>query len=348
MPRKAISKHIERYGVERSPLAQKPTQRDIAALLGETRDDLRRLINYKEEFIVRRQIITGKKNKVRDLAYPVDRLRAVHERLKFHLNKIKQPSYLFSPRRNRGQRDNAALHLDQDQYLTLDLKQFYPSTNEDMVRRWFRDELGMYDDVAGLLTHLCTIDGKVSFGSPATPVLCSLIHRRMFDQIAEICSQRGLRYSVWVDDLTISGRFVPGVVLSQVRAVVRSAGLKSHRVKYRSGNRPTYITGIGVIGPKLIAPNSLNLKLKECWADYHGAQTDEEREFLTQRLLSFLGTVRQISGAKSEEGRRAADEMNSLRQKREALRKAAEVARQLKRDEQSKDSELKWDDPPFL
>ena len=242
MRHSAKLKQVERYELERSPLAQRPTQRDIAALVGETRDDLRRLVNYKNEFIIRRQITTGKKGKVRDLAYPTKRLRSAHERLKFHLNKVKQPSYLFSPRRKKGQRDNAALHLDQDQYLTLDLKQFYPSTSEDMVRGWFRDELGMYDDVARLLTHLCTIDGKVSFGSPVTPVLCSLVHRRMFDKIADICNARGLRYSVWVDDLTISGRFVPGEVLRQIRAVVRAAGLKSHSVRYRSGNRPVFIT----------------------------------------------------------------------------------------------------------
>ncbi len=335
MPRSGRQTH-ERYEIERSPLSQRPTQRDIAALLGETRDELRRLVNYKDQFIVRRQIITGKKGKVRDLAYPVARLRAAHERLKFHLNKVKQPSYLFSPRKSRGQRDNAALHLDQDQYLTLDLKQFYPSTSEDMVRRWFRDDLGMYEDVAGLLTHLCTIDGKVSFGSPVTPVLCTLVHRRMFDQIADICNARGLRYSVWVDDLTISGDFVPGEVVRQIRAVVRAAGLKSHSIRYRSGNRPVFITGIGVVGPRLVAPNSLDLKIKECWAEYHAAETDDERDFLTQRLLSYLGTVRQISGAKTDRGRKAADEMNSLRQKRDKRRRTAEEIYLTKREEKLK------------
>lgn len=335
MPLRARQTH-ERYEIERSPLSQRPTQRDIAALLGETRDELRRLINYKNEFIVRRQITTGKKAKVRDLAYPVARLRAAHERLKFHLNKVKQPSYLFSPRKNRGQRDNAELHLDQDQYLTLDLKQFYPSTSEDMVRRWFRDDLGMYEDVAGLLTHLCTIDGKVSFGSPVTPVLCTLVHRRMFDQIADICNARGLRYSVWVDDLTISGDFVPGEVVRQIRAVVRTAGLKSHSIRYRSGNRPVFITGIGIVGPRLVAPNSLDLKIKESWTEYHAAETDDERDFLTQRLLSYLGTVRQISGAKTDRGRKAADEMNSLRQKRDKRRRTAEQIYLTKREENLK------------
>lgn len=325
-PNRLRKNSIERYDIKRSPFAQKPTQREVALLLGETRDDLRRLANYKEEFIVRRQIV-DKKGKVRDLAYPEKRLRAVHERMKFHLNKIKLPNYLFSPRRNRGQRDNAEMHLSQDQYLTLDIKKFYPSTTDLMVKRWFRDVLGMYEDVAGLLAHLFTVDGRISFGSPLAPVLCSLLHRDMFDEIAKICTSRGLRYSVWVDDLTISGRFVPAEILRQIRDVVRKYGLKSHCISYRSGNRPVFITGIGVVGANLVAPNSLDLKLKEAWEDYHRAVTCYAKDEVAQRLLSLLGGMRHISGAASERGRKAASQMNTLRQERSARRRKAEEAR---------------------
>lgn len=316
-------------------------------LVGETRDNVRRLINYNESFIVRRQAETGKKKKLRDLAYPDGRLRAVHERLKYHLNKIKQPNYLFSPRKKRGQRDNAAHHLEQQQYLTLDLKKFYPSTTEQMVRRWFRDQLGMHEDVAGLLTHLCTVDGKVSFGSPLTPVLCSLIHRPMFDQIAAICDARGLRYSVWVDDLTISGNFVPGSVLNLIRAAVRTSGLKTHYITYRCGNRPVFITGIGVVGPKLVSPNALHFKIRECWTEYHSAITDDERDAMCQRLLSHLGTLRHVAGASSEAGRKAADQMNSLRQERNARHKKAEERYRREREERSKTASLESDGAPF-
>lgn len=319
MLRRFKRKNIERYELSRSPLGQRPTQRDIGALVGETRDDLRRLINYKEQFIVRRDAKIGKKQKLRNLRYPVSKLRRVHERLKFHLNKVKQPSYLFSPRKNRGQRDNAAHHLNQKQYLTLDLKQFYPSTTSEMVNRWFKSELGMYDDVAGLLTHLCTIDGRVSLGSPLTPVLCTLIHRTMFDKIADLCDQYDLRYTVWVDDLTVSGKFVPGIVVSQIREIVRQAGLKSHKIRYRTGNKPVFVTGVGIVGTKLVAPNSLNLKIKELWQDFHSAETLVEKDSCIQALLTNLGTVRYIVGFESLTGRRASDQMNMLRQKRAKL-----------------------------
>ena len=348
MPRSARQTWpVERYEIKRSPFAQKPTQRDIASLVGETRDDLRCLVNYKEGYIVRRQTDSRKKGKLRDLAYPEGRLRAVHERLKFHLNKVKQPSYLFSPRRGRGQRDNALLHLDQEQYLSLDLKQFYPSTSDHMIRRYFVEHLNMHADVAGLLTHLSTVDGKISFGSPLTPVLCSLVHRPMFDQIAAICENRGLRHSLWVDDLTISGRFVPGDVLSQIRETIRASGLRSHKIIYRAGNRPVYITGVGVVGRKLVAPNALNLKIKDLWGEYHSAVTWEERDSISQRLLSNLGTLRHISGAASGAGRRASDQMNSLRQKRDKLRRVAQQTSRKERDEQSQIVSCVASDPPF-
>jgi RNA-directed DNA polymerase len=290
----------------------------VVELLRETRDDLRRLANYKEQFIVRRTIEKGKK--VRQLAYPQGRLRAVHELLKFHLNKVKQPSYLFSPRKGRSQRDNAELHLGQDQFLSFDLKQFYPSTTASMVRNWLVEELQMYPDVAGLITCLVTVDEAVSFGSPLTPVLCTLIHRKMFDQIADLCAARHLRHSVWVDDVTISGRFVPGEFLESVHNVVSQHGLKTHKIKFQSGSRPVFVTGVGVLGGKLITPRKINEELKALFSQYHGAQTLEEREDCAQKLLSRLGTARFIAGKDSLRGRKAAGQMNTIKQELAAFR----------------------------
>ena len=305
------------------------------------------MVNYKEQFVIRRSVKTGKKEKLRDLAYPSGRLRAVHERFKFHLDKIKQPNYLYSPRRKRNQRNNAELHVEQQQYLTLDLKQFYPSTSDAMVRQWLCQALSMHVDVAGLLTHLCTIDGKVSFGSPLTPVLCSLVHRSMFDAIAEICDHRGLKYSVWVDDLTISGRFIPAELLAQVREIVRASGMRSHDIVYRSGNRPVFITGIGVVGPKLVAPNALNLKIKDGWQSYQDAVTDDERDFASQRLLSHLGTVRHISGPSSAIGRKAADQMNAIRQQRAAIQATLIKVKQNARNDRASGGAEAGDDIPW-
>jgi RNA-directed DNA polymerase len=317
--RKSMRRPIyERYDLDCSPLSQRPTQKDLAELLGMKRDELRRHVTYKEQCIVRRpETINGK---LRNLAYPNGPLRTVHEKLKFHLNKIKQPDYLFSPRKGRGQRDNAIYHVGNPQFLTLDIKQFYPSTTFSMIKNWLSIELGMYEDVAGLVTELVTVDGVVSFGSPLTPVLVSLIHRKLFNAIADLCDESNLTYSVWVDNVTISGAMVKGEIVRKIRNLIASHGLKSHEIEYSCSNRPVFTTGIGVVKDKLVARDSYHFKLKWLWQDFHAAKELNEREYLTQRLLAQMGSVRHIVGSKSEMGRSLSDRMNSLKQKRNKQR----------------------------
>lgn len=317
MPKRRIRKAYERYELERSPLAQKPTQRDIAALVRENRDDLRKLATprFKERFIVRRTIESG--GKERDLVYPVGRLRAVHERLKFHLSKIIQPSYLMSPRKGKAQRDNAAAHLEATEYLTLDLKQFYPSTTRSMIRSSLMSQFDMAVDVAGLIAHVGTADDRACFGSPLTPVLASLVHRPMFDSVADLCLADDLSYTVWVDDLTISGERIFGQFKAWVREAVAANGLRSHKLKLRTGNRPVFITGVGIVGADLIVPRHIEVRSKELWKDLKLAETLNELDSASTRLLSHLGGIRYVVGKESARGQKIANEMNSIRQKRE-------------------------------
>ncbi|WP_170560927.1 hypothetical protein [Ruegeria atlantica] len=305
----------EKYPLERSPFAQKPSQRDIAELVRESKDDLNRLATprYKEQFLVRRTIETN--GKTRDLVYPEGRLRSVHERLKYHLSKIAQPSYLMSPRKGRAQRDNAVAHLEAAQFLTLDLKQFYPSTTRQMIRNSLMEQFKMEADVAGLIAHVATADDRACFGSPLTPVLASLVHRPMFDRIADRCVEDDLSYTVWVDDLTISGLRITGNFRADVRKLVAQSGLKSHKLRTQTGNRPVFVTGIGIVGANLIVPKRLELRSKELWTELKAAQTQEEMEACSVRLLSHLGGIRAVVGASSHRGQKLASEMNSIRQK---------------------------------
>ncbi|MEM1066330.1 MAG: reverse transcriptase family protein, partial [Pseudomonadota bacterium] len=265
MPKRSRKIFGERYPLGRSPLAQNPSQRDVAGLVRETKDDLKTLATprFKEEFLVRRTIEVN--GKTRDLVYPEGRLRRVHERLKFHLSKIIQPSYLMSPRKGRAQRDNAMAHLASTQYLTLDLKQFYPSTTRQMIRNSLATQFGMHGDVAGLIAHLATADDRACFGSPLTPVLATLVHRPMFDAIADRCADDDLSYTVWVDDLTISGEEISGSLRADIRQIVAASGLRSHKLKSYTGNRAVFITGVGVVGSNLVVPRRTELRAKELW-----------------------------------------------------------------------------------
>lgn len=321
MRRRSRQVAVERYPLDRSPFAQNPTQRDVARLVRETKAALNTLATprFKEQFLVRRTIQTN--GKTRNLVYPVGRLRAVHERLKFHFSKIHQPSYLMSPRKGRDQRDNAERHLENGEYFTLDLKQFYPSTTRQMIRDSLMQQFGMQPDVAGLIAHLATADDRACFGSPLTPVLASIVHRPMFDAIADRCEEDDLSYSVWVDDLTISGAQISGDLIADIRWIVSDHGLKSHKLRCRTGNRPVFITGIGVVGSNLIVPWQTELRSKDLWDSFRRAESLDEIEDASAKLLSHLGGVRAVVGSSTQRGQKLANEMHAVRQKRDKKRR---------------------------
>ena len=212
--------------------------------------------------------------------------------------------------------------LDMRQYLKLDIKQFYPSTTDEHIYRWAHYTLGMFDDVAGLFTRIATVDGQASFGSPLTPVLVSLVHRKMFDAIYDECRRRGLRLSVWVDDLVISGDFVPGILVNVIREIVRANGLRTHKLHYLTGSRDVMITGIPVRGFDLTAPRSLHRRIQQGYRELNEAEDSASARRTLDHLLSALGTYRHIVGGSSPDGQRAANKMNTTRLRRRALREA--------------------------
>lgn len=311
------SQHYERYEFNASPWVQDLTQRDLAQLLGTTKGRLETLIGEKDRYTLRRVQRIGSKD--RQLALPIGKLRTVHERLKFHLNKIKQPDYLFSPRKGRGQRDNAEHHAGENQFLSLDIKQFYPSTTQEHIFRWAYHVAGLKSDVAGMLAKLTAIDGKMPFGSPVSPVLTTHVHRAMFDDIYDLCEANGLKMSLWVDDLVISGLFVSGNLLKQVRAIIGRHGFETHKIKFRSGARPVSITGVPIKEKRVGAPRALHQRIQDGYAKLRQDLTDAQRAQLIDQLLSALGTYRYHLGAGTPEGRVTANRMHALRQRRARL-----------------------------
>lgn len=141
----------------------------------------------------------------------------------------------------------------------------------------------------------------------------------MLDAIADACRRRGLRLSLWVDDFTISGRFVPGELVREIREIIRTHGLKSHRLCYRTGNRPVAITGVIVDRNELHASRTLHERIRQEYEALSIATTDAEAETIINRLLSALGSLRYTVGRSAVAGKKAADRMNSLRQRRTRL-----------------------------
>jgi len=272
--------------MESSPFFRIGRAKDLAALLGLSQKEMRALIVKRIAlYRFREELIDGKR---RSLAVPIDEMRTVHERIKSLLSRIILPSYLFSPRRGRAAVDNAKAHIKAGLVVKMDIKQFYPSTTDEHVFQFFHHRLGMVDDVAGRLTKLCTINGRVPFGSPLSPILCALVHDDIFSKAASRCALRGDTMSLWVDDLTISGDNVAHSLVQSIRRLIACKGMKTHKSQRLAGRRGVVITGT-FIRPRGLAPaNKSHLKMKAKLHDLAGETNPALRFKLVESLIGLV------------------------------------------------------------
>ncbi|MEL6692381.1 MAG: reverse transcriptase domain-containing protein [Pseudomonadota bacterium] len=311
---------IEIYGLDRSPFAHRLTQLKFAQLIRMPLSELKGLIKYKSAFVTQKEQQSG--GKTRPVCYPTGRLRLVNEKITYQLRKVRLPKYVMSPRRGIGQKQNAEFHASGRQILKLDLKQFYPSISRTMVARFFRDRLSMHPDVAGLLTELLTYEDRVFYGAPSTPVLAVLTHQELFDAINRACVAHGTEMSLWVDNFIISGDEVPGALLNEMRKIIAKHGHRSHDIKFEQTNRKVSITGIDVRDGVLHPPNKSDVAIRDLERELHITKDPDRYEMVANKLLSRLGGQMHILGSSSERGRKIAQRMNTIRQKRDKARRA--------------------------
>ena len=285
-------KKSEIHTMEASPFYRIGRQVDLVPLTGNSLKNIKHLAQNRAQYYWRKEQKIGEK--LRSISCPIGPLRTLHEELQSRLNRIKQPDYLYSPRRGHTARKNADLHEKSVQIAKLDIRQFYPSTTSEHVFRFFRHRMNMVDDVAGLLTKLCTIDERLPFGSPLSPILCTLVHRDLFDQVSVYCRSLSLIMSLWVDDITISGDKVSNQTLWTVRQMIHAKGLKSHKAQLRHTHLGAIVTG-HYLRPNGISPaNKHHLGVRDALAALDVTLSSPERLKLLYSLIGKTNYARGI------------------------------------------------------
>jgi hypothetical protein len=125
--------------------------------------------------------------------------------------------------------------------LTADIERFYESTTFFHVRRFFAQDLQLAGDLSDMLTSLCTRHGHLPLGSALNPLLSLLVHRNMFDEIARLCRHHDLRFTLYIDDLTISGNRIKPAVDRELHRIVQLHGLR-----LKQSVSPVHATRLGV------------------------------------------------------------------------------------------------------
>jgi RNA-directed DNA polymerase len=183
--------------------------------------------------------------KARPIDNPLQPLKGIQKQInKALLRPIVLPDHIFGAVRSRSILGNAALHKGASLLVTLDVRQCFPSITNTHVYRVWQDVLGCSPHIASLLTKLTTFSRHLPQGAPTSPLLANLFIWSVDGPIRERCSELGVRYSTWIDDLAFSGAHARDLI-QWTADVLRKNGLRlSHKkIRIMGGSETKALTG---------------------------------------------------------------------------------------------------------
>lgn len=108
-----------------------------------------------------------------------------------------------------------------------------------------------------MLTNLCCLNGSLPQGAPTSPMLSNIVLEDFDNEIGLYAIEQKIRYTRYADDMTFSGDFNAGKVISKVKRQLNDLGLKLNDEKTRTRGRGQRqeVTGI-VVNEKMQLPRS--------------------------------------------------------------------------------------------
>lgn len=163
--------------------------------------------------------------------------------------------------------DNVLPHKDSQTFYMLDIKSAFPSVNiarlkeivADKARPIDVDKILGFIDVYGT-TPLTT---GLPQGAPCSPYFFNLYLLETDEALDSYCAEKGLAYTRWLDDITISSAEASGVLGETTRRQIRdiieqTSGMKVNHAKsrlHRRARKPVTITGVSIYPNGRVQPS---------------------------------------------------------------------------------------------
>jgi hypothetical protein len=260
-----------------------------------------RLLGRSQNFIARRAHrpdlyhVWGEKKAsggVRIIEAPREDLKAMQRRIADLLQRVLAPDYLFCPVKGRSYIENALAHCGNQEVRLLDVVNYFGNCSSKAVYGFFRHQLKCAPDIAWLLTGLTTREGHLPQGSPCSPILSFYSCSRMWVEIARLAHDAGCTLTIYVDDITVSGRMIPESLVWEIKKILHKFGHSHHPKKERRHFcRAAEITGIIVAPEKVCVPHRHYKKLQAARLGARLAQTEEESMVFAARARSLEAQI---------------------------------------------------------
>lgn len=159
---------------------------------------------------------------------------------------------------------NAQAHAGQHAYVTTDISSFFTNSKACYVRKFFKDKLNISGEALDMMVQMCTYRGHIPTGAPTSSILAFLAHKDLFDKIAQHMDKKGITFTLYVDDITLSAKHgITGEEIKFIKSVLKRHKLeiKPEKTKFFSYKK-AMITGFYLNqGGKVCVPDSVGYKV---------------------------------------------------------------------------------------
>ncbi|NDW09330.1 reverse transcriptase family protein [Dysgonomonas sp. 520] len=177
------------------------------------------------------------------------------------LSKIELPTNVHGGRKKHSNITNAKSHQGKKYILTTDLKDFYPSVSHKTVYNTFID-LGFNKQSSFYLTRFTTWKKELPQGTPTSTDISNIIFLKTDLELIELCNERQITYTRYIDDLTFSAPFDFQNSIKDIIDIIKASKLKiSWRKTIYEGKQT--VTGIIPLLNKITAPEKILKKVEE-------------------------------------------------------------------------------------
>ncbi len=228
------------------------------------------------------------KGKERKLISPTGKLRTIQRRILDRiLMRLPRLDSSYGAIKGKTIRDNALVHARSPYIVKLDIKSFYPSIRSARVYSFFVDEEECSPDVARILTKLTTYRHRLPLGTSTSPMLADQIVRKLDKRLLGMAGKAGIKYTRYVDDITMSASFDVDRFIPLVLRILRQCGFRAKKEKlviYTPGGneKERVITGVRIENGKLSAPLSYVQSLED---DLKDAIEESRRSKITHGFM---------------------------------------------------------------
>ena len=275
------------YPLHQSPLYKLKSKKRMLQILQVSNEALLEKILQSHDKSYRFDHQIKSNGEKRFIEEPPFHIKKIQKRISDLLHKVEKPDYLFSPCKKKSSLHNAQRHRLSKHCVTLDIKNYFPSITSGHVFQFFQNELCCGVRNAGYLKDLTTVNSHLPIGAPSSPLLAFYTYKKLWDKIETLSQSHNCIFTLFADDLTISGEHIPKGLIWEIKQKIHSHGLKYHKEKVRK-NRDFEVTGavIKIKKNDLVLPHRKHKKVYDLRASFAESQNQIH---LKSKITGHLG-----------------------------------------------------------